>query len=205
MTNEEKFKKVVTEVRDFLKPLGFKKTGTRFYRKTENIFAIVEFQKNKWNDEASLGFTLNLGIASSTLIKLLDGISYFKVPKVPTSADCQERYRIGSFSQTTRDIWWTITDKTEESQVVEEILALLQEAVPYISEVENDIEFCDFLIEKESKAEEPYLPRCRAILTLLTHLERGAEAREARKELLEKFPKKNHKDLFERLDSLQNV
>ena len=58
---------------------------------------------------------------------------------------------------------------------------------------------------KESKAEEPYLPRCRAILTLLTHLERGAEAREARKELLEKFPKKNHKDLFERLDSLQNV
>lgn len=203
MSNKEKYKQIVDAVRGHLKPLGFKKSGTRFYTKTENLFHIVEFQKNKWNDELTLGFTVNLGIASSTLIEALKDISFFNVPKTPSTADCQKSFRIGSFAEPKQDLWWHINEKTCATGVAKELITLLQRALPEILKIKNDGELCDAWLKKDKSEDQNSLYRLKMLATLLTCTNRNSEAEMVIKRLREAFPRKSHKDLLDRLQMLR--
>lgn len=85
----DKYKILISEVDNVLRPLGFRKSGqTFFYNKDGNI-GIIDFQKARSSNAASGFFTINLGVYSNAL-KVFDN---FDVKSKPLISDCHWRKR----------------------------------------------------------------------------------------------------------------
>ena len=109
------------EIYKFLKPLGFKKKGRTFNRKTEDgIYQVINIQSGRYEfgdkyvipgfRENYYGkFTINLGVMVQEIYKL---DSYNKTKDIYQDYDCQIRTRLSHLT-INQDFWWVISKDTE--------------------------------------------------------------------------------------------
>ncbi|PTS94004.1 hypothetical protein DBR11_24295, partial [Pedobacter sp. HMWF019] len=123
----DKYKILISEVDNVLRPLGFRKSGqTFFYNKDGNI-GIIDFQKARRSIAASSFFTINLGVYSNAL-KVFDN---FDVKSKPLISDCHWRKRIGFLLPAKKDYWWEINANTSLPGLIAEIINVLRSLAIY--------------------------------------------------------------------------
>jgi hypothetical protein len=98
-----------------------KKTRT-FYLRKPAVIKIVNVQASMGNMGDQGKFTLNLGLYSPEIAKLLEGKVGAEFPK---EYDCSLRQRIGSLMPAKTDHWWTLPG--DETALAQEIVYAWQE------------------------------------------------------------------------------
>ncbi|GAA4425347.1 hypothetical protein GCM10023188_06190 [Pontibacter saemangeumensis] len=143
---EVKFDKVVkVGFHEVLKPLGFKKKGNNFYLQLENLGQIINIQKSSYYSKDHINFTINTGIFLPEYWKGLFYNQDKEVPSFPTEPECLIRKRIGEL-RNQNDTWYDIDDNTEESQLISEMRANLENFIlPYFNQLNTKEALLDFL------------------------------------------------------------
>lgn len=118
MINDEYRKIVLAQMREVLKPEGFKKKGNNFFRRETDVYLFIQIQSSMSSSQNDLRLTVNLGIFS-TLIEQSN----------PSLISSHWRERIGFLSEKKFDKWWTITNLEKAETAGAEISNLLQEKV----------------------------------------------------------------------------
>lgn len=131
----DKYKLLITEISNVLKPLNYKKSGETFFYNKDNNIGIIGFQKGRSSNATATLFTINLGIYSSAL-KVFDRLGLKSKPGI---SDCHWRKRVGFLLQKKQDYWWEINDRTSTSSLITEITNILIElAIPEIQKYITD-------------------------------------------------------------------
>lgn len=131
----EKYKSLISDINNVLKPFGFKKSAETFFYRKDNNIGIIDFQKGRRSNVTSTLFTINLGIYSSAL-KVFDS---FDIKSKPTISDCHWKKRIGFLLPKKQDYWWEINDSTSLPNLLTEITKVLRElAIPEIQKYISD-------------------------------------------------------------------
>jgi hypothetical protein len=133
----DSYKDLLTEVDSALKLLGFKKKGVSFYKKCDNNWEVINFQKSDKCSGDVVIFTINVGVFSTALsqISQQQGVS-----DPPQAVNCHWRARIGQFLKQPVDHWWTIDkSKAVKNSIVNEVKSLLiDKAIPKMDELGSD-------------------------------------------------------------------
>ena len=137
------------EVHQYLKPLGFKKSGRAFNRQTENgIWQVINFQSGQFpvgenyeipgfRENFYGKFTVNMGVIISELYKIqIKG----KEKKIYQDYDCQIRTRLPKLLWE-NDFWWDITNetKTTSEQIID---GVNQKGIPWLDMFETRKKIC---------------------------------------------------------------
>lgn len=131
----DRYKSLLTEVNNVLKPFNYKKSGNTFFYNNENNIGIIDFQKGRSSNATSILFTINLGVYSRTL-KIFDS---FNIQSNPSISDCHWRKRIGLLLPQEQDFWWEINDKVSMPILTDEIINILKRfAIPEIQKYISD-------------------------------------------------------------------
>lgn len=131
----DKYKSLIVEISNTLKPFGYKKRGEAFFYDKNHNIGIIDFQKGRSSLAASTLFTINLGVYSNSL-HIFDRIG---LNSKPTISDCHWKKRIGFLMRQGQDYWWQIDDKSSISTLITEISDLLKEiAIPEIQKYISD-------------------------------------------------------------------
>lgn len=131
----EKYKQLITEIDNILKPFDFKKVNNAFYLNKENNWGIIDFQISKDSTAYEKIFTVNLGI-SSTIIR-----EYFEddIKKKPSIWDAHWYMRIGNLLPAKNDYWWKINSMTNIEILITEIkIILIEKAEPQLMSLISD-------------------------------------------------------------------
>lgn len=125
----DKYKMLLSEISNRIKPLGLKKAGDSFFYNQDGNIGLINFQKSKDSASETIIFTINLGTYSSSL-------SMFDRPDIKSKvliSDCHWRERIGLLLPQKKDHWWQITESTSLPNLVKEIAEILSDvAIPEI-------------------------------------------------------------------------
>jgi hypothetical protein len=105
-------------VAPIFKRLGFKKSGTNFYRKTDDIIQVFNFQKNSMNIGNSFSFVGNIGfIEPETYLKLWKTDC---LPKFPKCTDALIKFRLGEITHDGLDYWYNLrNDNRSETLIIQ--------------------------------------------------------------------------------------
>ena len=127
------------KIGEFLKPLGFKKKNSTFYKIDDNNFGLVDIQKSKSSSKESILFTINLGVCSGAIRNYFD--EYSALPEI---SECHWQKRIGFLLDQNNDHWWQIDSVSEIESLMENLIAVLKErALPEIDKNLSDNSLLD--------------------------------------------------------------
>jgi hypothetical protein len=120
----KEFDKLITDVcAPVFKSLGFKKSGTNFFRQTDELIQTFNFQKSPWNNKSQISFTGNVGfIEPMTHLKLHQVET---LPKFPKCYESIVQFRLGYLTDG-RDYWYTLRSKSNLSDLSAKIGSDLQ-------------------------------------------------------------------------------
>ncbi|RFS26229.1 DUF4304 domain-containing protein [Chitinophaga silvatica] len=159
----DKFKLLLSNVSQTLKEAGYKKKGNSFYSNQKNNWGIINFQKSKSSNEDTLKFTINYGVCSSVLRKVVD---YNTSNEKLDVADCHWQARIGTLMPGAPDFWWTTSDKQLNQTVDEVITALKNNVLPEINKRISDKDLIEVWMSDQYPGTTE-LNRFRYLITLL--------------------------------------
>lgn len=123
----KKIRAITSLLTEPLKKAGFKRHGMDFSRQFNESLQVVNVQLSKWNSRDSGKFTLNIGVHFSDIAKLIFGSD--PMPANPKEPRCLIRARVGMLMPGDGDKWWTVTAKTDEERVAEEVIAACVDCV----------------------------------------------------------------------------
>ncbi len=131
---EMKFDRIMKQsFHEVLKPLGYKKKINNFYIQRQGFGQIINIQKSVWRTKNDINFTINIGLF---LPEYWAGMIYNQgkpIPIFPTEPECVIRKRIGHLRKQ-HDIWYDITEKTDESILIAEMRMNLDKFIlPYFN------------------------------------------------------------------------
>ena len=129
----EAYKRMISEINNAIKPLGFKKKGDTFFYTQENNLGLINFQKSNKSSSESITFTINAGVYSNSL-HILDSPG---MESKPSLSDCHWLTRVGFLLPENKDFWWYINSNTVLSDLKDEIIYLLTSVV--IPEIKKHI------------------------------------------------------------------
>lgn len=133
---EQSFGKLVEDLWQALKPLGYRKRGHKFQHQTGDNVALIEFQRSQTSDGDHIKFTINLGVVSGALANRLDPDKDINKMGV---WEAHLRERIGSLLPSKDDHWWLLSAATDQITLGREITqCVLNTAVPYLEQVASD-------------------------------------------------------------------
>jgi len=115
-----------------LRQAGFSRKGKTFYLQEQSNWGLVDFQKSTKSTADQVLFTLNLGVASSRLLRF-----YAAGQEVgqPALDQCHWRQRIGALLPRAEDKWWPIGATSDLDSVTHEVGDLLiHSGIPTIRE-----------------------------------------------------------------------
>ncbi|OYU96714.1 MAG: hypothetical protein CFE21_00050 [Bacteroidetes bacterium B1(2017)] len=130
----DKYKLILSFVSEYLEPFGFKRKGNTFYILKNNNLGLINFQKSSKCSKKATIFTINLGISSTLLRKLLNNDSLKLKPDID---DCHWKKRIGFLLPQKQDYWWEINSNTSIDSLLVELTTLFSTLV--IPEIINNI------------------------------------------------------------------
>ncbi len=159
MTNDKDkdktFLGLMQELARLLKPLGFSKTGQKFFwagsRRVADTFAFLEVQRARHSSGVGVEFTVNVGVGAKSLIEMLGGILWPPREKWP----CILCARIGMISSPRfdgNDVWWTIPNGENRAVLDaarEAVDRVERDALPIIRRYKEDGQLLDALISGE--------------------------------------------------------
>jgi len=131
MTVETSFKNLLTRVGALLREKGFRRTGNAFCCSKQGNWAVISFQRSTKSSAQSIVFTVNLGVASGSLLK------FFGQPKDHAHKidQCHWRQRLGFTLPEASDRWWCLDADQDPEGVVGELSdAIMNSALPVIEE-----------------------------------------------------------------------
>lgn len=123
MINDEFRKVVLTQMRETLKPAGFKKKGNNFFKQENDVYLIIQLQSSMFSSQYDLRVTINLGVFSTLLQDASGALNN------PSLIKSHWRQRIGFLTEEKLDKWWTVTSFNEAQKTGLEISKLLTERV----------------------------------------------------------------------------
>jgi hypothetical protein len=121
-----------------LRDAGFSGSGQDFHRRIGRNWAVVNFQRDRYSTAQELRFTVNLGTASAAAL----AASGEDPDAPPPEVICHWRQRIGALLPLHHDVWWTIRDSADQSDLhalTQEVGdALTERAMPELERMAND-------------------------------------------------------------------
>lgn len=135
-TAELKFDRILKQgFHEILKPMGFKKKRNNFYLFKNGIGHIINLQKSYWGSKDKIHFTINTGIFLPEFWSAFYNYSNKPIPDYPTEPECILRRRIGQLKNE-NDLWYDITEDSDESQLIDEMKNNLSEHIlPHFGQV----------------------------------------------------------------------
>ncbi|MFK8004728.1 MAG: DUF4304 domain-containing protein [Saprospiraceae bacterium] len=121
---KERFNNAIEEeIAPFLKKNNFKKKGLSFYKNLGDIGHVINIQKDKWNSQDKIKFTINVGIFSK-FYWLAEYNCDHKVslPLFPHESVSIIRQRIGDIKYG-YDYWYKLESQIIERKVISECIA----------------------------------------------------------------------------------
>lgn len=117
------FKAIIREVNLPLKQMGFIRNGNSFYLQAHTNFGIINFQKSRESTKEVVKFTINFGVYSDVLGRLLYGYNNTLKPVVD---QCHWQARVGSFMAGSPDFWWVIKESDDLIRVASNVMGIVQ-------------------------------------------------------------------------------
>ena len=131
-----------------LKEHGFSKKGPTFYLWCKDNWGLINFQKSSSSTNESITFTVNLGVASSRLLKFFSSV---KETGKPSIWDCHWRERLGILLPEHNDKWWVLYRETDLESLHNLLSRNLRELViPEIARYIGDEQLRDLWLEGKS-------------------------------------------------------
>lgn len=115
-------RKIVDNIFVVLRKMDFKKSGSNFNLKRNDLLYFLQMQYSQSSTAKSCKFTINVGITSLQLCKIE------KIDK-PNYLDSHWTKRIGFFLDQPTDKWWTVDDFETVEKATKEIITLLENKV----------------------------------------------------------------------------
>lgn len=126
----DNYKSLLAVVGDSLKAQQFIRKGDTFYLFKDNNWGLINFQKSRNSLTPSVSFTLNIGVISARLRKILYKNDLEGKANIE---DCHWKKRIGFLLPVKQDYWWLIGPDTSLEHLINEILTILETlAIPEI-------------------------------------------------------------------------
>ena len=139
---KEEFNKIISEsVKPFLKANGFKKKGLNFYRVTDSIIFLLNFQKSFSNTSDETRFYINCNIHSNEIDEVLGRAKIVE----PKEYDTFYRNRISEIIQSER-AYYTINAETDVQQLTTDILTDLGVAIHLFDSVQSTDDLVNLMI-----------------------------------------------------------
>lgn len=140
----DKYKILISEVNQAIKPLGFKKNGNTFFYNQDNNIGLINFQKSRSSSSDNILFTISVGVYSNSL-------HVFDSPCIgskPIIDDCHWWQRIGFLLPEKNDHWWQIDAATSLPDLINEIKDVLNSlAIPEIKKHISDESLQDYWMQ----------------------------------------------------------
>ena len=119
----KEFKEIIFDgLKEVLKPLGYKKSGSTFSLSNGEITYYINVQGSRDSTATTLKLTLNIEIASAFLFKYED-------TSIPEKWYRNYTKRIGQFQDSSLDKWWVIETRHEALSASNEIIQLIKTKV----------------------------------------------------------------------------
>jgi Domain of unknown function (DUF4304) len=124
---------IVASLHALLKPEGFRKSGSLFQRKNEDVVHLVELQGSRTNISDDARFTVNIGIFAPAVV--YEDIRAQTKPSIPAA---HWRERIGFLSAEQVDLWWEVGELPRAKAVAVEVAhRVRRDALPRLQSVPN--------------------------------------------------------------------
>ena len=139
------------EVTPLLKALKFKKRRLNYAYGFDELCWLVNIQKNQWNDQEELAFTVNCGVYIPGIVSVYANISE---PASPSIMHCACSARIGMLMPEKIDIWWTLTlgdSASVNEDIAQDIRCKVENvALPFLNKFKSSQSVADFLLSESS-------------------------------------------------------
>jgi len=130
------FNRLLSNLNRFLRPQGFRRSGQRYGRETEQCWQVVGLQKSRWSDTGEVRFTVNFGVTSKALMDFRGQ----DASKMPLDWVCPIRWRIGELGEK-GDLWWSSNEGDDFRNALTAISSRLTETdVPFLTGLNSDRE-----------------------------------------------------------------
>ena len=110
-------KTIVDAIAGVLRPVGFRKSGAKFWRALESVIHLVTLQSSQSSTADSARVTVNLGI----WLPALDDPG-----EKPDIWEAHWQERIGFLMPARNDVWWDVASETEAAAAAAEIAGVIQ-------------------------------------------------------------------------------
>ena len=128
------FNSFLSNLNRFLRPQGFRRSGQRYGRETEQCWQIVALQRSRYSDTGEVRFTVNFGVTPKALMDFRNQ----NVSKIPLDWICPVRWRIGDLLMQ-GDLWWSSNEDALFRSVLTAITTHLSETdLPLLSGLDSD-------------------------------------------------------------------
>lgn len=112
---QKKLDKIIKDViTPTLKKEGFRKSGRSFYKEIEHYGLCFNIQSSLYNHSEEVRFTLNTGIFIPEIYEFFFDQKSVAFPK---EYECIQRKRIGELLGLRADLWYSITNDTDENEL----------------------------------------------------------------------------------------
>lgn len=135
---ELKFKVLLQDVADLLKPRGFSKRGMSFRRMSSGNVALIAAQRSQFGTAGSIRFTFNAAIICERLLR--DGGPTISKAGL-MHAHLSER--IGEFLSEPADKWWDLNGASDPSVLMADLAQPLELAAQFLVEHVEDANMID--------------------------------------------------------------
>ncbi len=142
------YKQLLKNIQHTLKKHGYSRKAGIFYKKREDHWGIIGFQKsNSSSNEFGIKFTINFGVYSKAIAELLDPR---RIKLRPTVWDLHWGQRIGLLFPEKNDKWWVIDEITSMEFLEQEIQeCLLHKVIPEIDKCINHYNLIDLWVSNQ--------------------------------------------------------
>jgi hypothetical protein len=133
MNNQTFTRTILAKMQEVLKPRGYRKRGSTFFKECDDVVLEVNLQKSRSSTGAQVKATINLRVYSRTLTRAMGYPMEY-----PTDPHRHWEARIGQFLPQPGDPWWEARSEAEAAQAGEEIAqALIQYGLPALDQVSS--------------------------------------------------------------------
>jgi hypothetical protein len=126
----------LNSVKEVLAPLGFRRKGSTFFVRHDDVLLMVNLQKSTSSTSAKVIATLNLGVFSYPLAQALEELEYLE-SRISIWL-CHWQERIGAVMPEHYDKWWAVSSLEEAVQAGKEMVEALQNyGLPALEKVDS--------------------------------------------------------------------
>jgi hypothetical protein len=145
LTSKEKFNLIISDtVKPFLKANGFNKKALTFYKNSDSLIFVINFQNSRYNNSRLNTFYINCGIYSKNV-----DISTSKRELIePKVHDCHYRVRISEITKNKIDEY-KISDTSDLEIIQTQLVNDLELTIKLFAQINSTADLTNLIITKD--------------------------------------------------------